>query len=64
MIHEPPIDKLVDRVGCRYVLAVLAAKRARQILSQPGYEEGPGKEKPISQAVNEISAGKLTFTND
>ena len=64
MIHEPPIDKLVEAVGCRYVLSCLVAKRARQILSQPGYTEAANKDKAISQAANEIKNGTLTYSND
>ncbi len=64
MIHEPPIDKLVEKVGCRYVLACLVSKRARQILTQNTFGEQPTAQKPISQAANEIQEGKLTFIND
>ena len=31
MIVDPPIGKLLERVDCRYTLAVEASKRAREI---------------------------------
>lgn len=63
MIHQPPIDKLVDIVGNRYTLATLVAKRARQILESDQLKEDPSI-KPISVAAEEIYEGKLSFTND
>ena len=32
MIVDPPIGKLLERVDCRYTLAVEASKRAREII--------------------------------
>lgn len=29
MLIDPPIDKLVQKVGCKYELAILVAERAR-----------------------------------
>ena len=66
MIHEPPIDKLVEEVeGCRYALCCLASKRARQIIDADLAEGNlePG-DKPISIAAKEIYEGKLTFNKD
>lgn len=64
MIHEPPVDKMVEQIGNRYVLCCLTAKRARQIIDQPASFDKDVIEKPISEAAKEIYEGKLTYIND
>ena len=72
MIH-PPIEILLDKVDSKFSLVTLAAKRARQInsyFSQLG--EGLGSivppqvasvsRKPLSIALEEIAADKITYT--
>lgn len=69
MMH-PPIEDLLERVGSRFTLVILAAKRGRQInayYNQLG--EGLGAlippqvsavaGKPLSIALEEIAAGKI-----
>ena len=73
-ITNPPIDDLVDAAGSKYQLVIYAAKRAREInayYSQldsgalenvgPLIEDVERNEKPMSIALREIEAGKLTF---
>ena len=68
----PPIEDLLDKVDSKFTLVALAAKRGRQINSyfnQLG--EGLGaivppqvtsvSRKPLSIALEEIAAGKITF---
>jgi DNA-directed RNA polymerase subunit omega len=68
----PPIEDLLDKVDSKFSLVTLAAKRGRQInsyFSQLG--EGLGSivppqvasvsRKPLSIALEEISADKITF---
>ena len=71
---EPKIDDLLAAVDSKYTLVIVAAKRAREInsyYSQLG--EGRGefvpplvetglRNKPLSIALEEIAAGKITFT--
>ncbi len=67
MIHKPPIDELVEKVGSKYALCVLASKRARQLMDQAvnqGITDAFDKEKPLSVAAQEIYDGKLIGTND
>ncbi len=72
MIH-PPIEDLLAKVDSKFSLVTLAAKRGRQInsyFSQLG--EGLGSivppqvasvsRKPLSIALEEIVAGKVTYT--
>src|SRR5579862_4145461 len=70
---EPPIEDLLDRVDSKFTLVSLAAMRGRQINSyfnQLG--EGLGtivppqvtsvSRKPLSISLEEIAAGKITYT--
>ena len=69
---EPPVESLLDRVDSKFTLVSLAATRGRQINSyfnQLG--EGLGaivppqvtsvSRKPLSIALEEIAAGKITY---
>jgi DNA-directed RNA polymerase subunit omega len=69
---EPPVENLLDRVDSKFTLVTLAARRGRQINSyfnQLG--EGLGaivppqvtsvSRKPLSIALEEIAAGKITY---
>lgn len=69
---EPPIEDLLDAVGSKFTLVTLGARRAREINAyyhQLG--EGFGayappqvhstSRKPITIALEEIAAGKITF---
>ena len=70
---EPPVEDLLERVDSKFTLVSLAATRGRQINSyfnQLG--EGLGSivppqvtsisRKPLSISLEEISAGKITYT--
>jgi DNA-directed RNA polymerase subunit omega len=69
---DPPIESLLERVDSKYTLVSLAAKRGREVNSyfnQLG--DGLGSivppqvtsisRKPLSIALDEISAGKITY---
>jgi DNA-directed RNA polymerase subunit omega len=70
---DPPIESLLDKVDSKFTLVTLSAKRGRQINSyfnQLG--EGLGaivppqvtsvSRKPLSIALEEVAAAKITFT--
>lgn len=70
---EPPVEDLLERVDSKFTLVSLAATRGRQINSyfnQLG--EGLGtivppqvtsvSRKPLSISLEEIAAGKITYT--
>ena len=67
MIQEPETDVLVDKIGSKYALCVVASKRARQIFEQ---EQRPDSfaqfedKKPLSVAADEIFDGKVVAIND
>lgn len=62
MLLYPPVTELADKVGSRYQLVNVIAQRARKISAE--YEEmgEPLDEKPVSIAINEVYAGKLTLS--
>lgn len=61
MMLYPPMSELVDKVGSRYLLVNLVARRARDI-AQISDEEGlPLEKKAVSIAVEEVYTGKLTI---
>jgi DNA-directed RNA polymerase omega subunit len=70
MINEPNVEVMINQLGehgepaSRYVLCVVAAKRARQILEQTGQKDYPENEKELTIACREIAAGKISATKD
>ena len=60
MMLHPPVADLVDKVGSRYQLVNVVAQRARQISAEWEAEGEPQDEKPVSIAIDEVYAGKLT----
>ena len=34
MMIDPPIDKLIEKIGCKYALVCVTAKRARYLLDK------------------------------
>lgn len=55
------INKLLEKVDCRYTLVVETAKRARQLIdgAQPLTEDVDAN--PVSQAVSEILSDRITY---
>ena len=63
MLLEPPIDKLVKKVGNPYKLAVLAGKRAKY-LQRTLSEEELQECNEVTRAVNEIYDGTVVATDN
>lgn len=64
MMIEPPIEKMSEKVGNKYKLAVLASKRAVQLQKQH-VEQGIEPEIPeLSQAAEEIWNGEIEADED
>ncbi len=57
MMNNPPLNKLQDKVGCRYMLVTVVAKRARQLV---GNEERLQNRKAVSYAVDELYQDALS----
>ncbi|MBP5242549.1 MAG: DNA-directed RNA polymerase subunit omega [Clostridia bacterium] len=74
MINDPSVDEMTKKLGSvedpvsSYILCVVAAKRARQLIEQ---EQSKGVfalnangDKEIVEACKEISEGKVGFVKD
>ncbi len=61
MMLYPPVADLVDKVGSKYQLVNLVARRARHISAEAEAEGEPMDEKAVSIAINEVYTGKLTL---
>ncbi len=58
MMNKPPLNELQSKVGCRYMLVTVVAKRARQLM---GNEERLQNRKPVSYAVDELYHDRLSI---
>jgi DNA-directed RNA polymerase subunit omega len=64
MMIEPPIGELLEKVDCRYTLAVEASKRAREIVAGASPLIDTKEVKPLSIAIEEINRGLISYTRD
>ena len=64
MMLYPPMASLVEKVGSRYLLVNLVAKRARKIASDAEDNGVILEKKPVSSAIDEVYTGKLTIKNE
>ena len=64
MMIDPPIGELLERVDCRYTLAVEASKRAREIIVGATPMIETKESKPLSIAIEEIYRGRITYSRD
>lgn len=64
MMLYPPVADLVDKVGSRYQLVNVVAQRARHISAEWEASGEPMDDKPVSIAIDEVYAGKLTVNNE
>lgn len=63
MMLYPPMAELVDKVGSRYQLVNLVARRARAISANAEENGEVLDKKPVSSAIDEVYTGKLTIDN-
>ncbi len=61
MMLYPPMGDLMDKVGSRYLLVNMVARRAREIADEAEEQGISIDEKTVSLAINEIYSGKLTI---
>lgn len=62
MMIEPPIDKLIEKVGCKYSLCCLITKRARYLQDQMPQVLLDAKTKSVSYAAKEVYDGSIRAT--
>lgn len=61
MMIYPPIDKLVDKVGCKYALVCLVTRRARFLLDKKNDMLAHSGEEAVAYAAKELYDGKITI---
>lgn len=61
MMLYPPVAELTEKVGSRYQLVNLVARRARVIASEAEERQEQLEKKPVSSAIDEVYSGKLTI---
>ena len=61
MMLYPPVADLVDKIGSRYQLVNLVARRARTISTQAEERQIPLEKKAVSTAIDEVYSGKLSI---
>ena len=61
MMLYPPVAVLVDKIGSRYQLVNLVARRARTISAQAEERQIPLEKKAVSTAIDEVYSGKLSI---
>lgn len=61
MMLYPPVQSLVDKIGSRYLLVNLVARRAREISANAEEKHESLDKKAVSMAIDEVYSGKLTL---
>lgn len=61
MIIEPHISSLQEKVPCRYALAIVAAKRARQLVNGSEPMVAVNSDNPVTVALHEIDRGAIAL---
>ncbi|WP_270303315.1 DNA-directed RNA polymerase subunit omega [Baileyella intestinalis] len=61
MLLYPSINELTEKADSKYTLAMLAAKRARDIIDGKPVLTEHEKERPVSTATYEISEDLITY---
>ncbi|MDO5445362.1 MAG: DNA-directed RNA polymerase subunit omega [Eubacteriales bacterium] len=61
MMLYPPVAELVEKIGSRYQLVNLVAKRARTLAMEAEEKQIEPEKKPVSAAIDEVYSGKLTI---
>jgi len=64
MMLYPPMASLVEKVGSRYLLVNLVARRARDIANEADEAGERLEKKPVSTAIDEVYSGRLTVEKD
>jgi len=60
MMIEPPIDELTKKAGGnKYILSIVASKRAKEIETTRRAELATADKKAISIALDEIEEGRV-----
>ena len=61
MLLYPSINELTEKADSKYTLAILTAKRARDIIDGKPILTEEEFERPVSQAAHEINLDMVTY---
>lgn len=64
MMIDPPIDKLMDKVGNKYALTCLIARRAIFLLTKKSDYVDDSNHSPITLAAKELYEDKVRLGNE
>ena len=64
MMVDPPIGELLEKMDCRYTLAVESAKRAHDLIAGAMPLIDTKETKPLSIAIEEINRGLITYSRE
>ena len=59
MMIDPPIDKLIEKVGCKYALVSVTSKRARFLIDKHPDVLEASKKTAVSYAATELYDGRV-----
>ena len=59
MMIDPPIDKLVSKVGCKYALVCVVTERAKYLLDKHNDMMENSAERAIAYAAREVYNDKV-----
>ena len=59
MMIDPPIDKLIEKIGCKNALVCVTAKRARYLLDKRSEMLEATKINPVTYAAKELYDGRV-----
>ena len=59
MMIDPPIDKLLEKTGCKYALVCLASKRVRTLLDKKAEMLEEAGAHAVTYALQEIYTGAI-----
>lgn len=62
MLIDPPIDKLISKVGCKYELVCLVAERARYLEDKKSEMLKQSNQNAITYASKEVYDGKVKLS--
>ena len=61
MMTDPSLEKIMEKVDCRFTLVSESAKRARQLVQGADCTVECDSPKPLTKAVYEICEGTVTY---
>ncbi|MCH5162548.1 MAG: DNA-directed RNA polymerase subunit omega [Clostridiales bacterium] len=64
MLIDPPIDKLVEKVGNKYALVGLLSKRSRTLMEKRADYLEQENVNPVSFAAHEVIDGKIELVEE